>query len=129
MWCYPLAFSPLTNSPFSLFPNPFYLLGNPPCCDRIRPPWSQVACKPTSPSLTLPTPSPFQIPCTQVIYTPHYDDLKTPASPVYYTRDGIYCRLCVPIKSMNMDMNVNLNLNLNLIRNTNMNIKKYKVKL
>ncbi len=24
---------------------PFHLLGNPPCCDRIRPPWSQVADK------------------------------------------------------------------------------------
>jgi hypothetical protein len=33
--------------------NPLYLLGNPPSCDRIRPPWSQVACKLTSPFSTL----------------------------------------------------------------------------
>ncbi len=38
-----------------------YLLGNPPCCDRIRPPWSQVTRKLTSPfstlSHSLPTPN------------------------------------------------------------------------
>ncbi len=32
----------LALAPFSI---PLYLLGNPPCCDRIRPPWSQVADK------------------------------------------------------------------------------------
>ncbi len=47
--------------------NPLYLLGNPPGCDRIRPPWSQVACKLTSPFSTLsPIPPPLQIPRTQV---------------------------------------------------------------
>jgi hypothetical protein len=56
-----LPFAPLSYSPL--------LTWNPPCCDRICPPWSQVACKLTSPSLTLPTPSPFQIPSTHVIYT------------------------------------------------------------
>jgi hypothetical protein len=43
----PLA--PLSN-PLS---NPLSLTWNPPCCDRIRPPRSQVACKLTSPFLTL----------------------------------------------------------------------------
>ncbi len=40
-------FTPLT--PLS---NPLSLTGNPPCCDRIRPPRSQVACKLTSPFST-----------------------------------------------------------------------------
>ncbi len=39
--------------PFAPLSNPLYLLGNPPSCDRIRPPWSQVACKLTSPFSTL----------------------------------------------------------------------------
>ncbi len=83
------ALSPCFLSPcwFPFAPLSYSLLltWNPPCCDRIHPPWSQVACKLTSPSLVLPTPSPFQIPSTQVIYTPHYDNFKTPASPVWNT--------------------------------------------
>ncbi len=82
----PCSFIPLADSPcwfpFAPFLNPLYLLGNPPCCDRIRPPWSQVTCKLTSPSSTLSHPSPLQIPSTQVNYAPHYDDLKNPASLV-----------------------------------------------
>ncbi len=53
--------------PFCPLSDPLYLLGNPPSCDRIRPPWSQVACKLTSPFSTLSQPSPLQIPRTQVI--------------------------------------------------------------
>jgi hypothetical protein len=52
-------------SPF----NPLLLTWNPPSCDRIRPPRSQVACKLTSPVPTLsPTPPtlPLQIPSTPV---------------------------------------------------------------
>jgi hypothetical protein len=60
-WRIPLALlSPLADSPCSLF-NPLSLTWNPPCCDRIRQPRSQVACKLTSPfstlSPTLPPPN------------------------------------------------------------------------
>jgi hypothetical protein len=52
IWRGPLA-EPLLNT--------FYLLGNPPSCDRIRPPRSQVTRKLTSPfsalSHSLPTPN------------------------------------------------------------------------
>jgi hypothetical protein len=47
--------------PLIPFSNPPSLTWNLPCCDRIRPPWSQVACKLTSPfstlSPTLPPPN------------------------------------------------------------------------
>jgi hypothetical protein len=59
----PCFFSPCW-CPFAPLSYPPLLTWNPPCCDRIRPPWSQVACKLTPPSLTLPAPSPFQIPST-----------------------------------------------------------------
>ncbi len=41
---------PIPLTPLS---NPLSLTWNPPCCDRIRPPRSQVACKLTSPFSTL----------------------------------------------------------------------------
>jgi hypothetical protein len=52
----PCFFFPLADSP--LFPlcspfQPLVLTWNPPSCDRIRPPRSQVACKLTSPVPTL----------------------------------------------------------------------------
>ncbi len=50
-----MAQSPCFLSPPS---NPLYLLGNPPSCDRIRPLWSQVACKLTSPFFLNPFPIP-----------------------------------------------------------------------
>ncbi len=78
----PLLFFPLADSLLLPFLSPLYLLGNPPCCDRIRPSWSQVTRKLTSPFSTLPIPSPLQIPSTQVKYVPHYDDFKNPASLV-----------------------------------------------
>jgi hypothetical protein len=53
-WRIPLAFSSLADSLLFPFLAPLYLLGNPPSCDRIRPPWSQVACKLTSPSQPFP---------------------------------------------------------------------------
>ncbi len=46
----PLLFLPLLIPLLPSFPIPFTYL-EPPCCDRICPPWSQVACKLTSPSL------------------------------------------------------------------------------
>ncbi len=51
----------------------------------FRPPWSQVTRKLTSPFSTLPIPSPFQIPSTQVNCAPHYDDFMIPASYVWNT--------------------------------------------
>jgi hypothetical protein len=46
---------PLAGSPFVSPSGPFLLTWNPPSCDRIRPPQSQVACKLTTP---VPTPTP-----------------------------------------------------------------------
>ncbi len=55
LYCLPL---PIPLTPLS---NPLSFTWNPPCCDRIRPPRSQVACKLTSPfstlSPTLPPPN------------------------------------------------------------------------
>ncbi len=55
----PPLLSPLC-SPF----NPLSLTWNPPSCDRIRPPRSQVACKLTPLDPPPPQPFPFQIPGT-----------------------------------------------------------------
>jgi hypothetical protein len=69
IWRIPLAFSsPLADSPLSPFaplsPPSTYL--EPPSCDRIRPPRSQVACKLTSPVPTLSPNPPLQIPRTPI---------------------------------------------------------------
>jgi hypothetical protein len=62
-WRNPLAFISPCWIPFASLLNPLHLLGNPPSCDRIRPPWSQVACKLTSPFSTLsPIPPPSKFP-------------------------------------------------------------------
>jgi hypothetical protein len=59
----PLLFISPCWFPFAPPSNSLYLLGNPPSCDRIRPPWSQVACKLTSPFSTLsPIPPPSKFP-------------------------------------------------------------------
>ncbi len=55
----PLLFISPCWIPFAPLSSPLYLLGNPPSCDRIRPPWSPVACKLNS---SFPSPCP---------YTPH----------------------------------------------------------
>ncbi len=62
---FPLLFTPLASSP--LFPfvslsDPLLLTWNPPSCDRIRPPLSQVACKLTSPDPPVPQTLPLQFP-------------------------------------------------------------------
>ncbi len=57
---FPLLLSPLAGSPLSPLCSsfdPFLLTWNPPSCDRIRPPRSQVACKLTSLYPTLPPPN------------------------------------------------------------------------
>jgi hypothetical protein len=67
---FPFLFLPLLIplcSPLFPFLAPLYLLGSPPSCDRIRPPWSQVACKLTSPSQPFPQSLPLQIPGTRFI--------------------------------------------------------------
>jgi hypothetical protein len=67
-WRIPLLQSPIADSllpsPFAPLFDPLLLTWNPPSCDRIRPPQSQVACKLTSPDPTLSPPSPFQLPQT-----------------------------------------------------------------
>ncbi len=69
-WRIPLAFispccSPL-SPPWSPF-GPLLLTWNPPSCDRIHPPQSQVACKLTSPVPTLcPNPPPSKFPEPQL---------------------------------------------------------------
>ncbi len=62
----PLLFSSPSWFPLLPFLFPFYLLGNPPCCDRILPLWFQVADK-----LISPVPSPC-------LYTPHPRWIPTP---------------------------------------------------
>jgi hypothetical protein len=61
----------MAHSPFFCLPLqvslclPFLLTWNPPSCDRIRPPWSQVACKLTPPlSQPFTRTLPLQIPRT-----------------------------------------------------------------
>jgi hypothetical protein len=64
-WRIPLAFISPCRFPFVSPLLPSLLTWNPRSCDRIRPPWSQVACKLTSPvppfTQTLP-PSKFPEP-------------------------------------------------------------------
>jgi hypothetical protein len=69
-WCNPLAFYlPLLNPPCSPFELPL-LTWNPPGCDRIRPPRSQVACKLTYPFTTLsPIPPPSKFPEPRLLST------------------------------------------------------------
>ncbi len=50
---FPLLFVSPCWFPFVPLSNPLLLPWNPPSCDRIRPPRSQVACKLTSPVPTL----------------------------------------------------------------------------
>ncbi len=81
-WRNPLAFYLSLLNPFcSPFESPL-LTWNPPSCDRIRPPWSQVACKLTSPFSTLPQSLPSPNSQNPGYQAPHYDDLKNPASSV-----------------------------------------------
>jgi hypothetical protein len=64
---FPLLLPPLADSPLSPFSTPFLLTWNPPSCDKIRPPRSQVACKLTSPVPTLsPNPPPSKFPEPQL---------------------------------------------------------------
>ncbi len=79
----PLAFISPCQFPFVSLLQPFLLTWNPPSCDRICPPRSQVACKLTSlvPPLTqtLPPPNSQNPNCP----APHDDDLRNnPASSV-----------------------------------------------
>jgi hypothetical protein len=61
--CFYLPLLTLLCSPF----NPFLLTWNPPSCDRIRPPRSQVACELTSPVPPFsPTPPPSKFPEPQL---------------------------------------------------------------
>ncbi len=79
----PFTFISPCQFPFSSLLYPLPLTWNPPSCDTIRPPRSQVACKLTSLALpftqTLPLPNSQNPNCP----VPHYDDLRNiPASSV-----------------------------------------------
>jgi hypothetical protein len=67
-WRFPLAFCSPSESPL--------LTWNPPCCDRIRPPWSQVARKLISsfPSLPICPPS-----------VPHLFSIQSP-DPLWFSQ-------------------------------------------
>ncbi len=66
-WRIPLAFYLPLLIPLCSPLYPLLLTWNPPSCDTICPPGSQVACKLTSPVPTLsPKPSPLQIPRTPI---------------------------------------------------------------
>ncbi len=80
------CFFPLADSLLSPFFVPFTYLETLLAVTGSVHLWSQVTRKLTSPFSTLPTPSPLQIPRTQVKYAPHYDDLKNPASLVRNTK-------------------------------------------
>ncbi len=75
---FPCFLSPLVNSLLLPFLTPLYLLGNPPSCDRICPPWSPVACKLNSP---------FPSPCP---YTPNS---KIPTPPGFLTSKYTFIRM------------------------------------
>jgi hypothetical protein len=64
---FPLHFVSPCWFPFVPLSNPLLLTWNPPSCDRIRPPRSQVACKLPSPVPTLsPNPPPSKFPEPQL---------------------------------------------------------------
>jgi hypothetical protein len=99
----PCFLSPLADSPFAPPSSPLDLLGNPPSCDRIRPPWSQVACKLTSPFPTLsPIPSPFKFPEPRLLsaslWRPQESGFSCPEQfmpynsiePTMYTNTSVY---------------------------------------
>jgi hypothetical protein len=81
----PCSLLALADSPLLPFLFPFTYLETLLAVIGSRPPWSQVTRKLTSPFSTLPIPSPFQIPSTQVNCAPHYDNFMIPASYVRNT--------------------------------------------
>jgi hypothetical protein len=81
-WRIPLAFLfPLADSLLSPF-YPLLLTWNPPSCDRIRPPRSQVACKLTPPSQSFPNPPPSKFP-----------EPRLPSAPLRRPQEesGVFC--------------------------------------
>ncbi len=79
---FPLLFISPCRFPFAPLSNPSLLTWNPPCCDRIRPPRSQVTCKLTSPFSTLsPIPPPSKFP-----------ESRLPSASLWRPQDsGIFC--------------------------------------
>ena len=89
----PCFLSPLADSLLLPFLTPLYLLGNPPSCDRIRPPWSRVACKLTSPFQTLsPIPPPSKFPEPQL---PSASLRRPQDSGVFCPEHGSYSRMII----------------------------------
>jgi hypothetical protein len=92
---FPLLYLPLLF-PLAPLSVPLSLTWNPPCCDRIRPPRSQVACKLTPLDPPSPQPSPFRIPRTP--NTPRLN--KTTSGTTRHLLSGtrIIQRLLSPMK-------------------------------
>jgi hypothetical protein len=82
-WRIPLAFFSPCRFPFVSLSNPLLLTWNPPSCDRIRPPRSQVACK-----LTSPVP-----PFTQTLPPPNSQNPNLPSASLRRPQEesGIFC--------------------------------------
>jgi hypothetical protein len=64
--CFPYLPLLIPLAPLTPLSGPPLLTWNPPSCDRIRPPRSQVACKLTPPIPPCPQTLPLQIPGTQI---------------------------------------------------------------
>jgi hypothetical protein len=88
--------------PFAPLSNPFLLTWNPPSCDRICPPWSQVACKLTSPFPTLsPNPPPSKLP-----------EPRLPSASLRQPQEesGVFCPEQIPLKGQGPDIRNSLKL-------------------
>ncbi len=94
----PFAF-PLC-SPF----DPLLLTWNPPSCDRIRPPRSQVTCKLTSLDPPSPQPSPFQI--SRAPITPRLT--KTTSGPIRHLLSGTVVKYISKISTVMNSWDINL---------------------
>jgi hypothetical protein len=91
LWRCPFAFCfPLLISLCSPFRS-LLLTWNPPCCDRIRPTWSQVARKLISSFPSLPIPSPFRNPDPLGFSRVKCASTKTTSQHWLTSPEHIYC--------------------------------------
>jgi hypothetical protein len=93
------------------FPTPFSLTWNPLCCDRIRPPRSQVACKLTSPFLTLfPTlpPPNFQNPGYQRLTQTTLRIRHLPSGTLKNIPSAFFLHICTILSTLNRNNLENL---------------------
>jgi hypothetical protein len=110
----PCFLSPLAD--FPLFPfYPLLLTWNPPSCDRIRPPQSQVACKLTSPVPTLsPNSPPSKFPEPQLpsasLRRPQVESgIFCPEHLLFHIRFRLIRKFCIRIHARNGNIHVVIN--------------------